>query len=207
MPGFQDRLSEEERWDLINVVRILSSAEQARALGPSVSADLRAVAPDFTYTTPFGEARALKDFRGRDQVLLVFFSLPQSRQRLMQLQELYAQLRPLGVEILGIPWQQDDALDEAMRHLSLTFPLARDGGSEVATVYAVFRRSLSPEFSVPDPPLPAHVEFLVDRQGYLRGRWIPEEGVGWSEPAQLMAAIAMLRQERLDGPPPDLHVH
>lgn len=207
MPGFQDRLSEEERWDLINVVRILSSAEQARALGPSVSADLRAVAPDFTYTTPFGEARALKDFRGRDQVLLVFFSLPQSRQRLMQLQELYAQLRPLGVEILGIPWQQDDALDEAMRHLSLTFPLARDGGSEVATAYAVFRRSLSPEFSVPDPPLPAHVEFLVDRQGYLRGRWIPEEGVGWSEPAQLMAAIEALRQEKLDAPPPDLHVH
>jgi putative copper export protein/mono/diheme cytochrome c family protein/peroxiredoxin len=207
MPGFQDRLSEEERWDLINVVRILSAAEQARPLGPTVSPNLRAVAPDFTYTTPFGEARALKDFRGRDQVLLVFFRLPESRQRLTQLQELYAQVRPLGVEILGIPWQQDDGLAEAMGHLSLAFPLVRDGGSEAATVYAVFRRSLSPEFSAPDPPLPAHMEFLVDRQGYLRGRWIPDEGVGWSEPARLMAAIEMLHQEKLAAPPPDLHVH
>jgi copper resistance protein D len=207
MPGFQDRLSEEERWDLINVVRILSASEQARALGPNISADLRVVAPDFTYSSPFGEARALKDFRGRDQVLLVFFSLPPSRQRLMQLQDLYAQLRPLGVEILGIPWQQDDALDEAMRHLSVTFPLVRDGGSDAAAVYAMFRRSLSPEFSAPDPPLPAHLELLVDRQGYLRGRWIPDEGVGWSEPARLMAAIEVLRQEKLELPPPDLHVH
>ena len=149
MPGFQNRLSEEERWDLINVVRILSASEQARALGPRVSADLRVVAPDFTYPTAFGDARTLKDFRGRDQVLLVFFSLPQSRQRLMQLQELYAQLRQLGVEILGIPWQQGDALDEAMRHLPLTFPLVHDGGAEAAATYAVFRRSLSPSILRP----------------------------------------------------------
>jgi putative copper resistance protein D len=207
MPGFQDQLSEEERWDLINVVRILSAVEQARPLGPTVSADVRVVAPDFTYTTAFGEARALKDFRGRDQVLLVFFSLPESRPRLAQLQELYAQIRPLGVEILGIPWHQNEALDEAMRQLSLAFPLVRDGGAEAATAYAAFRRSLSPEFSAPDPPLPTHMEFLVDRQGYLRGRWIPDEGVDWSEPAQLMAAIEVLRQEKLVAPPPDLHVH
>jgi hypothetical protein len=51
------------------------------------------------------------------------------------------------------------------------------------------------------------MEFLVDRQGYLRGRWIPDEGVDWSEPAQLMAAIEVLRQEKLVAPPPDLHVH
>ncbi len=207
MPGFQDRLSEEERWDLINVVRILSAAEQARPLGPIVSPDLRVVAPDFTYTTPFGEARALKDFRGRDQVLLVFFSLPQSRERLMQLQELYAQIRPLGVEILSLPLHLDEARDDALHRLSLAFPLIRDGASEAATAYALFRRSLSPEFSMPDPPVPAHLEFLVDRQGYLRGRWIPDEGVGWGDPEQLLTAIDVLRQEKLTAPPPDLHVH
>jgi putative copper resistance protein D len=207
MPAFQDRLSEEERWDLINVVRILSASEQARALGPNVTAELRVVAPDFTYTTPFGEAHALKDFRGRDQVLLVFFSLPQSQQRLMQLQELYARLRPLGVEILAIPWQQDNAIDATMGRLSLPFPLVRDGGSEATAAFAMFRRSLSPEFSVPDPPLPAHLELLVDRQGYLRGRWNPDEGVGWSDPTVLLAAVEGLRQEKLDAPLPDLHVH
>jgi len=207
MPGFQDRLSEEERWDLINVVRILSAAEQARALGPIVSADLRIVAPDFSYITPFGEPRALKDFRGREQVLLVFFSLPRSRPRLMQLQSLYAQIRPLGVEILSFPLQPDEDLGDAVRRLSLAFPLLRDGASEAATAYALFRRSLSPEFSAPDPPLPAHLEFLVDRQGYLRGRWNPDEGVGWGDPEQLLTAIDVLLKEKRATLPPDLHVH
>jgi putative copper resistance protein D len=207
MPGFQDRLSAEERWDLINVVRILSAAEQARPLGPIVAADLWVVAPDFTYITPFGEARALKDFRGRDQVLLVFFSLPQSRERLMQLQELYAQVRPLGVEILSLPWQSGADIDAEVQRLSLAFPLVRDGASEAAAAYALFRRSLSPEFSAPDPPLPAHLEFLVDRQGYLRGRWNPDEGVGWGDPEQLVTAIDVLLKEKRLAPLPDLHVH
>jgi copper resistance protein D len=207
MPGFQDRLSEEERWDLINVVRILSASEQARALGPIVSSDLRVVAPDFSYPTLFGEARALKDFRGRNQVLLVFFSLPHSRERLLQLQALYAKIRPVGVEILGIPWPQEAPLDDTMRQLALPFPLVSDGAADAATSYALFRRSLSPEFSGPDPPLPSHLEFLIDRQGYLRGRWIADEGMGWSDPEQLLTAIDVLRNEKLDAPPPDLHVH
>jgi copper resistance protein D len=207
MPGFQDRLSEEERWDLINVVRLLSAAEQARALGPIVSSDLRVVAPDFSYPTPFGEARALKDFRGRNQALLVFFSLPQSRERLLQLQALYAKIRPLGVEILAIPWPEEPPLNDTIRHLSLPFPLISDGAADAAMSYALFRRSLSPEFSGPDPPLPSHLEFLIDRQGYLRGRWIVDEGMGWSDPEQLLTAIDVLRNEKLDAPPPDLHVH
>ena len=207
MPGFQDRLSEEERWDLINVVRILSASEQARPLGPVIAADLRVAAPDFSYTTPFGDTRALKDFRGQEQVLLVFFSLPQSAERLMQLQQLYARLRPLDVEILAIPLHSNDESTTAMDQLTLAFPLIRDGASEAATTYAMFRRSLSPEGSAPDAPLPAHLEFLIDRQGYLRGRWIPTEGRGWDEPEQLMTAIEVLRTEKFTAPPPDLHVH
>jgi putative copper export protein/mono/diheme cytochrome c family protein/peroxiredoxin len=207
MPGFQDRLSEEERWDLINVVRSLSAAEQARPLGPIVAANLRVVAPDFSYTTPLGDTRALKDFRGREQALLVFFSLPHSSERLIQLQQLYAQVRPLGVEILGIPLRDDEAIDDAISRLALAFPLIRDGASEASTTYALFRRSLSPEGSAADAPVLSHLEFLIDRQGYLRGRWIPGESTGWSDPAQLMTAIEVLRQEKLAAPPPDLHVH
>jgi putative copper resistance protein D len=207
MPGFQDQLSEEERWDLINVVRILSSAEQARPLGTTIAPHLRVVAPDFTYTTPFGEARSLKDFRGRDQVLVVFYRLPQSRQRLEQLQGLYAQIRPLNVEILAIPWSHHAMPDEALQQHPFAFPSIDDGALEASTVYALFRRSLSPEFSVPDPPLPDHLELLVDRQGYIRGRWIPDEGVGWSDPEQLLTAIEALRREKIEAPSPDLHVH
>jgi putative copper resistance protein D len=55
--------------------------------------------------------------------------------------------------------------------------------------------------------VPAHLEFLVDRQGYLRGRWIATEGLGWGEPEQLLTAIDVLLQEKRIAPPPDLHVH
>jgi putative copper resistance protein D len=207
MPGFQDRLDEEERWDLINVVRMLSAAERARALGPMVSTDLRIVAPDFSYMTRFGEPRALKDFRGRSQVLLVFFRLPQSRQRLMQLQALYTQIQPLGVEILSLPVQPDAGIADSVHRLSLAFPLIRDGAPEAASAYALFRRSLSPESSAPDAPIPTHMEFLIDRQGYLRGRWNPDENVGWGDPEQLLTAIKVLQQEKRVHLPPDLHVH
>jgi copper resistance protein D len=207
MPGFQDRLSEEERWDLINVVRILSAAEQARALGPIVSSNLRVIAPDFSYVTSLGDTRALKDFRGRGAVLLVFYSLPQSRQRLRQLQALYANLRLLDVEVLAIPIRPEWIIDDATAHRPLPFQLIRDGAAEASVTYALFGRSLTTQDSRPDAPGPSHLEFLIDRQGYMRGRWSPDEGVGWSNAKQLLAAVDALRKEKLDAPLPDLHVH
>jgi copper resistance protein D len=55
--------------------------------------------------------------------------------------------------------------------------------------------------------VPTHLEFLIDRHGYLRGRWIPDEGVGWGDPEQLLTAIDVLLKEKRTVPPPDLHVH
>src|SRR6266511_2803986 len=195
MPGFQERLSVEERWDLINFVRTLSAAEQARLLGPLVGSNLRLAAPDFTYTTALGVTRNLKDHRGRDLVLLVFFSLPNSRGRLVQLHELYPRVRLRGMEILAIPLQSDETTDERLDHLSLAFPIALDGAIEASTTYTLLRRSLSSEGSLVEPPLPSHLEFLIDRQGYMRGRWLPGEGEGWGDIEQLVSAIDSLNSE------------
>jgi putative copper export protein/mono/diheme cytochrome c family protein/peroxiredoxin len=207
MPGFAAQLGEEDRWDLVNVVRALAAAERARALGPRVGANPWLVAPDFTYTSQLGEVRALKDHRGREQVLLVFYSLPYSRPRLAQLQRLYAEVRPLDVEVLAIPLRPDAALDDATAHRPLPFPHVRDGAAEAAVTYTLFGRSLTAQGSAPEPPTLSHLEFLIDRGGFLRGRWIPGEGVGWSNAKQLLAAIDVLRREKLEVPLPDLHVH
>ncbi len=207
MPGFQNRLSEEERWDLINVVRILSASEQARALGPKIAADLRIVAPDFSYPTQLGDMRALKDFRGQTQVLLVFFTLPDSGGRLAQLRDLYPRVRKLGTEILAIPLDENDALDDVVRRRRMPFPVIMDGWREVSETYALFGRSLNPETSPGDEPRRRHMELLVDRQGYLRGRWLPGEGIGWAKSQRLEGALEQLQREKLDAPPADLHVH
>jgi putative copper export protein/mono/diheme cytochrome c family protein/peroxiredoxin len=207
MPPFEAFLSAEERWDLINAVRALATSEQARLLGPIVSPTLRLVAPDFSYTTAWGDTRSLKDFRSRDAVLLVFYSLPHSRPRLRQLQQLYARVRPGDVEVLGIPLGPQDIIDNTSAHRPLPFPLVRDGAAEAAVTYTLFASSLS----TPDPPavmaVPSHLEFLVDRSGFLRGRWRSDESDGWRNPKQLLTAIEVLQKEKRDILPPDLHVH
>jgi putative copper resistance protein D len=56
--------------------------------------------------------------------------------------------------------------------------------------------------------MPAHMEFLIDRSGYLRARWIPG-GVtpGWSDIKVLLAEIHALNQETVVSAPPAEHVH
>jgi len=207
MPGFQDRLSEEERWDLINVVRILSASEQARPLGSNIAANLRVAAPDFAYPTPLGDMRALKDFRGHASVLLVFFTHPDSLARLAQLRDLYPRLRQFGAEILALSLGEDDARDDRVGRLRLPYTVVTDGWLEVAETYTFFRRSLNAETSPGDDAPLRHLELLIDRQGYLRGRWSPHEETGWARSERLMGVLEQLQNEKLDAPPPDLHVH
>ena len=86
MPPFGQTLSEDQRWDLINFLRALAAGEQARGLSPLVQRDgPRVVAPDFSYVVGPTPPRTLKEFRGRWMVLVVLFSLPESRGRLEQL--------------------------------------------------------------------------------------------------------------------------
>jgi len=47
MPGYADSLTEEERWDLINFVRALSSGRRARSLASIVETEASLIAPDF----------------------------------------------------------------------------------------------------------------------------------------------------------------
>jgi putative copper resistance protein D len=52
------------------------------------------------------------------------------------------------------------------------------------------------------------MEFLLDRQGYLRARWLPgAPGRGWDSLQTLVDQILLLDKETPAGPPPDEHVH
>ncbi len=204
MPGFKQILSEEARWDLINFLRTLSAAEQARPMAPLVE-PAWLVAPDFVYRTLSGENKSLKDHRGQKVVLLVLATLPQSRPRLQQLDRLYARLADAGVEVLAVPGDARAFRKIGPRLASLS--IVMDGSEEIFTTYSLFRRSLSETGMRPDPPVPAHMEFLVDRQGYIRARWIPAESTGWSNTDLLLQEVAQLNQEKLSAPAPDDHVH
>jgi putative copper resistance protein D len=208
MPGFGDRLGEDERWDLINFLRTLAAAEQARVLAPVV--DPRqggVVAPDFAYTTGVGEERNLKDHRGERLVLLVFFTLPGSTERLGQLAAAGAALTRLGAVVLGVPARAPGDVYRALGPRPIFFPIAVDGAADAVGAYRLFRLDLTPESDGPAPPPIEHMELLVDRQGYLRARWVPGAGEGWADPARLVAEVERLAREPARTPIADDHVH
>lgn len=206
MPGFQDQLSEEARWDLINFLRTLSAAEQARSMAPLLEPPWLA-APDFVYRTLKGDTRSLKEHRGQ-VAMLVLFTWPQSQARLTQLAELQDRFAAAGVTLIAVPADAMAIGPETQRTIAaLNLDPVMDGSQEIFATYALFRRSLSQAGTQPDPPIPGHMEFLIDRQGYVRARWIASESRGWSNTELLLREITQLNQETPSAPPPDDHVH
>ena len=209
MPGFAAALSEEDRWDLINFIRALSAADSARMLSPAVEPNRpRVIAPDATTVLGPLPARSLKDFRGTRSVLLVFFTLPDSKRRLELLARSYETLQALNIEIVAVPLDGGDGvLSRLGGNPPIYFPVVTEGSEEIARAYGLFRRTLSPEGMTPDPPMPSHMELLIDRAGYLRARWIPGAGgPGWASLPALLAEIQQLNRET-PAPPPAEHVH
>ena len=86
MPAFADKLSEEDRWDVVNFLHAMSRGYQARLINPYVAPNQPYMAPqNFSYSAHDGTSGTLKDFRRQKAVLLVLFSWPESRARLAQL--------------------------------------------------------------------------------------------------------------------------
>jgi putative copper export protein/mono/diheme cytochrome c family protein len=194
MPGFGSQLGEEQRWELINFLRALSAGHAARGMGPSVERDRRwLVAPDFAFTVGPTPARALKDYRGRT-VLLVLYALPGSRARMTQIAQREGTLAMLGVEVIAVPI---DADPDAIRHLGpdprVMFPVVTEGAETIVAAYRLF--AVAP-----------HVELLIDRQGYVRA--IARTGGEATDLDALVAQIQQLNDEKIAAEAaPEEHVH
>jgi len=209
MPEFSDELSEEDRWDVVNFLHATSRGYQARLINPYVAPNQPYMAPqNFSYSAHDGTSGTLKDFRRQKAVLLVLFSWPDSRARLDQLRLAYATLSDSNTVVLAVPVNNPSPPDLAAITAEIPFPVATQGAPEIARSYALFRRTLSNPDLAGEGTLPKHMEFLMDRYGYLRARWIPTvDGAGWTDIGELMRQIAQLNREKEIRPPPDDHVH
>jgi putative copper resistance protein D len=139
----------------------------------------------------------------------VLFTLPESRPRLVQLAETYNTLQALGTEIVAVPLGDGEHI---IRRLGgrppVLFPVITDGAAEIAVTYAPLTQGLGPRARAPRPAPPPHVELLLDRQGYVRARWLPgAPGRGWDDLPLLVDQILVLEKEAPAGPPPGEHVH
>jgi putative copper resistance protein D len=90
----------------------------------------------------------------------------------------------------------------------ILFPVATDGAADIVSTYALFGRTRALQGARPDPPMPSHMEFLIDRSGYIRARWTPGgPAPGWSDIKVLLAEVHALNQETVVAEPPAEHVH
>ncbi len=209
MPAWGEKFSEEDRWDLVNLVHALSRGYQARIINPRVlPGQPYLVPPGFSYTTHDGSAGRLKDFRGKQAVLLVLFSWPESRERLDQLRLAYSALHDHNAEILAVPVSGLTQHQTAIIRKDLPFPLVSQNAVKIARTYSLFRRTISHPDLIGQGTVPKHMEFLFDRFGYLRARWIPEIDVapGWNDIDFLTQQVNQLNREKEILPPPTDYV-
>lgn len=209
MPAFGEKFTEEERWDLLNFLHANARGYQSRIIAPRILPQQPFMAtPNFSYTAQDGSSGTLKDYRGQQGLLLVLFSWPNSQDRLEQLRKAAGAITGGGTAILAVPMGEftPDALTSAVQQMP--FPVVTQGAREISSSYALFRRTISIPDLFGEGTRPKHVEFLFDRFGYLRARWIPEgDGPGWTDIDLLVQQITQLNQESEILPPPGDHVH
>jgi mono/diheme cytochrome c family protein/peroxiredoxin len=195
MPAFETRLTETQRWNLINYIRALAAADGATTIGRQAELD-RAwlAAPDFTVAVGPLAPGALRDHRGRRMVLLVVYTLPRSRGRMTELARTYNLLSTIGVEVIAVPTDGGpDAIRELGASPPVLFPVVTDGAADIVATYGML---------APGP----HAEVLIDRQGYIRAIW-RESGGGMPDAVAVQREVEKLNAEKSPPPFPDDHVH
>lgn len=208
MPAWGEKFSDKERWDLVNLIHAINRGYQARIINTRILPNQPFLAPPgFSYTTHDGTTGRLKDFRGEKAVLLVLFSWPDSHERLDQLRLAYPALRDHKTEVLTVPLTDLTSQQIADMGKDFPFPLVEKEATEIARTYSLFRRTISHPDLMGPATVPKHMEFLFDRFGYLRARWIPEtDGSDWNDIEFVTQQVDQLHQEQEIMPPPPDYV-
>lgn len=202
MPAFAPQLSASEIWEVIQFLFAQAEAADARTLTSRVQPWRPVVAPDFTFEIDAQPQESLRGQRGRFVTLLVFYTLPDSLPRLRALATEERSFAEDNVRVIAVPMviSSRSAAAESVNDGKSIFAITRP---DVAVAYAMFaRRSIE---SGDDAP--AHVEFLIDRQGYLRARWIGVRDAADNRAVEMFAQIEFLNREPPGAPPAEGHRH
>lgn len=202
MPGFPEQLDEQSRWDVINFLRAFSEGYQARTLGTEIVPEGPWLgAPNFYFEDDTGQLKELKDYRERTNVLLVFPATgPDADDRRRALSAWSAALRMDRTQVLFVsPAEQPSADGVAVV----------DELGEIRQTYDLLSRTTRNRGDARHLGMQRdHMEFLIDRFGYIRARWIPgESDPRWLERDHLLSQVRALNAEPRVRPPPDDHVH
>ena len=203
MPGFAPRLGTAEIWDLVQFLRALSDAAATTTLtGRAQPWRSAIVAPDFTFELEGQEQESLRQPQRNSVTLLTLYTLPQSMPYLRALAAEASAFGEVGARVIAVPLSGTaDSIDAAG---------ANDGRSIVAITSAdavkVYAMYVHQETEAPNS-MPAQVDYLIDRQGYVRARWIGVPESPLMRVAEIFDQAELLRRERQRAPLPGGHGH
>ena len=188
MPAFGSRLSDDDIWNVVEFLNAQVEAEEAMAMADRIKPLRAIVAPDFAFEGSDRPQESLRQLRGQAATLLVLYTLPESLPRLRELAAETRSYAAAGARVIAAPLASTSGataqLPDDVRNAIAT------ADATVATAYALFARRSAETVEVP-----AHVEFLIDRDGYLRVRWIGVGDGASKRTAETLDRIAILRRE------------
>jgi putative copper resistance protein D len=202
MPAFSGRLDDAEIWNVVRYLQALADADAAHALSSRVDPSRTMVAPDFTFETASGVQETLDGQRGRE-VLLVSFTLPQSLPRVRELASATRTLDDAGVRVVALS-ATGATIAASAEGTNIDLPPLALAGPAVASTYAMFACTTEADCAA---AAPSHVEWLIDRDGNLRARWIGVPDTGAERTREVLADVDILRRERPHPPVPQVHRH
>lgn len=203
MPGLGGALSEDDRWDLINFLRAFSQGFESRVLGASVVPGQAWLGAINFYLEGHPGPTELKGYRETRNVLLAFLGGADAQARARTLAAAYPELRRRRTQVLAVP------LAPTVLPADLPYPVLSTGAAEIWAAYELLTRTAG-DRGMPDRLGMewTRAEFLIDRFGYVRARWIAQaDAAGWADPARLYPELERLNAEPRLRPPPDDHIH
>jgi peroxiredoxin len=204
MPGFSPHFSDAEIWDLVQFLRAQSDAAAATiTLNNHVQPwRVAVVAPDFAFEGAGREQESLRQPQGNPVTLLVLYTLPQSLPYLHALAVETGTFGEIGARLIAVPMSGTETSNKTKR--------GNDGGlifatapMDAITAYTMFARPENDFGNV----APVQVDYLIDRQGYIRARWIGVADSPANRIAEIFDQAELLRRERQRAPAPMGHMH
>lgn len=205
MPPFGSVFDEQSIWDTANFLRVFSQGFEARVLSPLIAPNGPWLgAPNFYFERYDGAPGELKDFRHKSNVLIAIFPAmsTQIAARLSQLIKARRSLAASGIEVIIVT-------PNKLKFIPRETLQINEDADQVSESYSFLSRTLANKGRRDELNMRrSYMEFLVDRFGFVRGRWIPEEErVGWQDLSKLVSiSEALLSEPQILGSPDD-HIH
>jgi putative copper resistance protein D len=165
MPGFADKLTPDQRWDLINFVLARTAGILTKDTGSQISTATALPFPDFAFQQN-GTQNTLSQTLKNGPVLLVLFATPSPRARLEQLAKLQPRLAAAGLHIVAVGVGQSTG----------KAPFIVQVSEDVRVALALFRSSSDG----------AETELMLDRGGNVRARWTSKGAGGLADAGTLL---------------------